>query len=255
MCHVVAWVALGALVAFAQLPGNASESSVPLVAGTFASVTSDGTPVGWRRKDFKNQSRFAVLEEEQMLVLRMESSAAASGLFREITADPKQYEVVRWRWKVTRVVETADERQKGGDDAAARVFVIFKDSLPGASAFSKLKHKLVPMTGAVAPGVSLCYIWSNRLARGEAIRSPYTNWVGIIAVEQGPEKAGEWVTVERNFVEDFQRVFGGEPGEVAGVAVMTDTDNSGESVTAFYSTIVLDKEFSRPAAAAGPLNR
>jgi hypothetical protein len=56
-------------------------------------------------------------------------------------------------------------------------------------------------------------------------------------------------------VEDFRRVFGAEPAEVAGVAVMTDTDNTGESVTAFYGTIVLDKEFSKPAAAAGPLHR
>jgi hypothetical protein len=232
----------------AQSPGVDSEPEGALVAGAFTSATRDGTPVGWRRKDFKGRSSFSILEEEQMGVLRAESAAAASGLFREFAADPQEFPVVRWRWKVSRVVESADEREKRADDAAARVFVIFKDSLPGAGAFSKFKHKLAAASGAVAPGVSLCYIWSNRLPRGEVIRSPYTDWVGIIAVEQGEENAGSWVSVERNVRADFRRVFGAEPKQITGVAVMSDTDNTGESVTAFYSAIVFGKEQSGPGA-------
>lgn len=219
-----------------------------LVAGTFLSISGDGTPVGWRRTDIKGRSEFAVIEDEQMRVLRVLSSGAASGLFREVMADPKEFPIVRWSWKVSAVVTTANELQKQRDDAAARVFALFKDPLPGASAFSRFKHKLAAATGAVSPGVALCYIWSNQLDRDEAARSAYSEWVGVIAAEQGPTKAGKWITVERNLVEDFRRLFGTDPKQIVGIALMTDTDNTGESITAFYSDIVFHKRTGKPPA-------
>lgn len=37
--------------------------------------------------------------------------------------------------------------------------------------------------------------------------------------------------------DDFRAAFGEDPGQVTGVAVATDTDNTGESATAFYGDI------------------
>lgn len=60
-------------------------------------------------------------------------------------------------------------------------------------------------------------------------------------VESGPAKLNTWVTEERNVYEDYKSAFGEEPPMISGVAIMTDTDNSGEAAEAYYGDIVLKK--------------
>jgi hypothetical protein len=58
-------------------------------------------------------------------------------------------------------------------------------------------------------------------------------------VRSGPAEVGQWLTEERDLYEDYLRLFGQEPPRIAGIAVMTDTDNTGESAVAYYDDIVL----------------
>jgi hypothetical protein len=64
----------------------------------------------------------------------------------------------------------------------------------------------------------------------------------MIVVESGPERLNQWVTEERNIGEDYRRAFGEDSPMVSGVAIMTDTDNTGESATAYYGDIVFKRE-------------
>ena len=58
----------------------------------------------------------------------------------------------------------------------------------------------------------------------------------------GPDQTGQWVTEQRNVVEDFKKAFGKEPPNIGAIAIMTDTDNTGETAEACYGTIkFLDK--------------
>jgi hypothetical protein len=59
----------------------------------------------------------------------------------------------------------------------------------------------------------------------------------MIVVESGPDRVGQWVTEERNVYEDFRRAFGREAPMISGLALMTDTDNTGETATAWYGDI------------------
>jgi len=61
----------------------------------------------------------------------------------------------------------------------------------------------------------------------------------MLAVESGPSKAGQWVNEERDIQADYRRVFGENPPEAGGVAIMTDTDNTGGEATAWYGDITL----------------
>jgi hypothetical protein len=61
----------------------------------------------------------------------------------------------------------------------------------------------------------------------------------MIVVGTGRDRIGTWKSFERNYVDDYRRVFRAEPGRLIGVGIMTDTDNTGESVEAFYGDIVL----------------
>jgi hypothetical protein len=76
---------------------------------------------------------------------------------------------------------------------------------------------------------------------GTAVPNPYTDQVHMIVVESGPAKLNTWITEERNVYEDYKHVFGEEPPMISGVAIMTDTDNTGESAEAYYGDIVLKK--------------
>jgi hypothetical protein len=46
------------------------------------------------------------------------------------------------------------------------------------------------------------------------------------------------VTEERNLYQDYKHAFGEEPPMISGVAVVTDTDNTGESAVAYYGDIL-----------------
>jgi hypothetical protein len=73
------------------------------------------------------------------------------------------------------------------------------------------------------------------------VPNPYTDRVIMIVVESGEAKLNQWVKEERNIYEDYKKAFKEEPPAISGIAIMTDTDNTGESVTAFYGDIIFKK--------------
>jgi hypothetical protein len=77
------------------------------------------------------------------------------------------------------------------------------------------------------------------------IPNPYTNRVIMIVVESGETKLNQWVSEERNIFEDYKKAFGQEPPMISGIAIMTDTDNTGESATAYYGDILFRKNKSQ----------
>jgi len=52
----------------------------------------------------------------------------------------------------------------------------------------------------------------------------------------------EWITEERDVLEDYRKAFGEDPGDVTGVAIMTNTDNIGGQATAWYGDIVFKEK-------------
>jgi hypothetical protein len=150
--------------------------------------------------------------------LKAESRDAASALLYKIEYDLRDYPILSWRWKVVNILEKGDETKKEGDDYAARVYVVFP-------------HWFFPKTR------SINYIWANKLPKGEHIPNPFTGNAIMVAVESGRENVGRWVSARRNVYEDYRLIFGEEPPKVGAIAIMTDTDNTGGSATAWYDDI------------------
>jgi hypothetical protein len=63
----------------------------------------------------------------------------------------------------------------------------------------------------------------------------------MIVVESGETNLNQWLNEERNLYEDYKKAFDEEPPMISGVAIMTDTDNTGESATAYYGDILFKK--------------
>lgn len=175
---------------------------------------------GWTSKSFEGETEYRLLEEDGRVVVRATSRAAASGLVKEIEFDPEKYRYLRWSWKIVDTVKGGDERTKAGDDYAARVYVVF----PGFFFWQ---------TRAIN------YIWANGLPKGESIPNAFTANAMMVAVESGSALAGQWLQEERDIRADYKRLFGEDPPKAGAVAIMTDTDNTGESAVAWYGDISL----------------
>jgi hypothetical protein len=94
------------------------------------------------------------------------------------------------------------------------------------------------LSGKQMPYATLMYIWENRAVKDTVIPNLHTSRVKMIVAESGRGKLGEWQEVVRDVYEDYKRAFGEEPGNITMIGIMTDTDNTGANVHAYYGDIV-----------------
>ncbi len=93
------------------------------------------------------------------------------------------------------------------------------------------------------PIAALVYVWGNRANQTAAFDSPYSgSFVKVVPIESGATHVGEWRSETRNAYDDYRRLFGEDPPPVESVAIMTDTDDTGESAEAWYGDIAFSKE-------------
>jgi len=225
-------------------PASAQPAAAPIeVLRVTAPTVPDALPAGWHLLAFRGvarQTRYTVVPEPPGWALRAESEAAAAGLYRYFDLDPRVYQVITWRWKVARVLERPDPTRKAGDDYPARLYVAFRYEPEREGVWERTKFEFYrALYGDYPPGAVIGYVWESRLPPETTYPNPYTSRARMVVVRSGPGEVGRWVEERRNFYEDYRRLFGAEPARLAGVAVMTDTDNSGERAEAWYDAITL----------------
>ncbi len=138
------------------------------------------------------------------------------------------------------MLKVGDLAKKAGNDYPARIYITFQYDSQKVGLFGKAKYEAAKLIhGRYPPLGAINYIWESRAPAGTAVSNPYTDQVHMIVVERGPAKLNTWIMEERNVYEDYKRAFGEEPPMMSGIAIMTDTDNTGESAEAYYGDIVL----------------
>lgn len=235
------------LAVFCLTPGPGSaEADRLLEVGPFSAASPGATaPAGWKALTFKNvaqHTKYSVVKDGDTIVVKADSEAGASGLTKEVTIDPREYPIVRWRWKVENLLAHSDVRRKDGDDYPARLYITFQYEPDRVSFTRKLKYKAGRVLFGDIPIAALNYIWETTTPVGTLVENAYTDFAQMIVVESGPERLGRWVNEERNVYQDYKRAFGEEPPRINGVAIMTDTDNTKDRATAYYGDITFVKE-------------
>lgn len=235
---------------FGGPPALHADSPAIVEVGIFSGSTADGPwPDGWKPLTFPKIPRhttYSLVRDGEQIVVKAASQASSSGLTREVQIDPKEYPIIQWHWKVSNILKAGDVKKKAGDDYPARIYVTFQYDGAKVGLLDKAKYEAAKlMYGRYPPLGAINYIWESGAPVGTAVPNPFTDQVHMIAVESGPSKLNTWVTEERNVYDDYKRVFGEEPPMISGVAIMTDTDNTGESATAYYGDIVLKKRTSQ----------
>ena len=215
-----------------------------LLIGDFskAPVSGNQLPENWEPLTFnkiETHTRYSLADEDGLTVIKAQSRASASGLIRKIRIDPEKYPVIQWRWKITGIYQKGDVTSKSGDDYPARIYITFEYDPDRVGLLEKAKFKAARVLyGEYPPGSAINYIWGSLAPEGPRVPNPYTDRVMMIVIESGLEMSGTWITEERNIYQDYMNSFGQAPPMISGVAVMTDSDNTGEAATAFYGDII-----------------
>jgi len=187
-------------------------------AGRLIDDFRHGAGPGWESRSFQGETRYFPAVVDNIPCLKAEADNSASGLFYKLEYDPAAEPILSWSWVADNLVSRGDARTKAGDDYPARIYVVFPSLL-----FWRTR--------------ALNYVWANRLPEGQAIPNSFTANAMMVAVESGPAHLGQWRSYRRNIRDDFRRYFGFEPPDVEAIAIMTDTDNTGEKASACYGAI------------------
>ncbi len=234
---------------FSLATSHAQQEAVVEVGKFSAERLENSLPTGWKPLTFKKIDQhtvYSLAKDDDTVVVKAVAESSASGLVREIKINPKEYPIVQWRWKVTNILKKGDVKRKEGDDYPARIYITFEYDPSRLGFFEKAKYEMIRLLyGQYPPIGAINYIWESKSPIGTMIPNPYTDRVMMFVVESGESKLNQWVSEERNIYEDYKKAFGQEPSMISGVAIMTDTDNTGESATAYYGDILFRKTKSQ----------
>ena len=185
----------------------------------FSSVAG-GVPAGWDLKEKSGKADFAVVKDGDIAAARFRSANTSFSLQKEVKVDLKQFPIVAWKWKVTKLPAQGDFRKSKTDDQAAQLFL----------AFSKTK--------------AIVYIWDTTAPQGlmESTSPVPFMTVKVVVVRSGPAEMGKWITERRNVYEDYKKLYGSEPPAVNGVRLQINSQHTETSAESYFADVVFKKQ-------------
>ena len=167
----------------------------------------------------ENKTIYTIGSNENGNFLKAVADNAASGLGKEVKIDLNKTPFINITWKIEKDLPGIKENTKKGHDFAARVFAVKKT---GATPLSNR---------------AINYVFSSNNEIGSNSPSPYTKKSIDNVLASTKNNLNEWVTVKANVKEDFKRFHNLNVGELDGLAIMSDTDNSEMKAIAYYQNI------------------
>ena len=190
----------------------------------------------------KRHSTYAIVSEGRKTVLKATSQGSASAIVFRKTFNPYEYPRLRWRWKVDNVYRNVNGTVKSGDDYPIRVYVIFLYDPEKAGIGERIQYgALKAIYGKYPPHSTLNYVWASNPHADDVIVSPYTDKVRIMVLEKGPANVGRWREEAVHIVKDYEKAFGKSAPQTASLAIMNDSDNTGEAAVSYVEFIEVSK--------------
>ena len=216
--YPLALLLLGMLLPWLPVPARAGGTVL------FAPDFSPGLPAGWENiAFFTKKTDYTVRREGTNVYLHAVADSACSALSMKLDLAPGARLKLRWRWRIDGVNTNGSERELAAVDHAARVFVAF-DTFIG-------------------PPRTVNYVWANVAPRGTLLPHPKSGRAQLFVVESGNDRAGQWVTEERDVSADWARAFPSKAmPRIVGFGLMTDSDSLGGRLAGDYADLRLTGE-------------
>jgi hypothetical protein len=228
----LAAVLLSLTLSFSGVHGG---EPAPFFQEDFADL-NNWTPLHFPK--IKEHTLYSVHAEGGETYLKAVSRASASALVCTKPFNVYEHPIVTWRWKIDNVYVKGDATGKAGDDYPLRVYIAFAMDPKEAGLFERLKYKSAKMLyGHELPHTTVNYIWANKKHDETILTSTYTERSKLILLQQGAARVGTWQTEEIDILTDYEKAFGKKPPALATLAIMNDSDNTGESSVSYIDYI------------------
>ncbi|WP_372656924.1 DUF3047 domain-containing protein [Hydrogenophaga sp.] len=242
--HTVFWlVALVWLAGCAGLPTDPEHEEAQLNASGWAQANVlpvTDTQARWRHRRIANRppSRYMPDRHAGRAALHAHSESGDSLVRLALQAENPQLGQLRFSWFVDALNPDADLRDRELDDAVVRVILQFSGD---RSHFSQRDHMLSELmqlvTGEPLPYATLIYVWDHNLPVGTVLPHPRSQRIKLMVLESGEARLGQWVDFERDVAADYRHAFGLAPEGLRGIALMTDSNNTGRTSRAWYGPL------------------
>ena len=217
-----------------------------LLVGPFSYLQPCGMPVGWEPMRFPSvdvATEYGLVSQEGRVALRATSRMSASAALRRVSIDVERRPVIEWSWTTDAACYVGNWQDPETDDFPLRLFVIFE---PMRGIFSLLQRFDPGFRGE-----AVVYVPQSELAQKAEPTSHVSARIKVVpvvpVVPVGVAPASErdgWHHHRRDVRADYLRLFGRTPKRVAGVAVMTDTDNTGTACVSHFGDISFSESAS-----------
>ncbi len=187
---------------------------------------SRGIPQGWKGQNWGSPAYDLTIEEASpQKVLHLRSKNEGSTITKEIKGkvDLRQTPILEWRWKVVTLPKGGDSRRKETDDQAAQIYVAWP-RFPEA-----VRSRIIG------------YVWDTTAPVGTIVKSQKTGTITYVVVRSGPAELGQWITEQRNVVEDFRKVYGEAPDNPGTVSVAIDSNDTGSTAESYVGEILFKR--------------
>jgi hypothetical protein len=214
-----------------------------------AETARDGLPSGWnfyRIAPNKKNTIYRLENYQGRTVLSANSKTSASGLAVKLRPRQANNLWLQWEWKALSAMPEADNAERYRDDAPLRIMVAFDGNKSKLSLKEKMTFEMANLiSGQEMPYATLMYIWSGKAPVDTIINNALTSRIKMIVVDSGWDNLGQWHQHQRDLAADYKRAYGEAPGEVIGIALLTDTDNTKSETRAFYGDIELVRKIPK----------
>ena len=197
-------------------PGDGADAAPPQRV-----IVAPADPGGWQEQQFLGQTLYRVEEGGEGPALHATADRSASALCHNVQIDLKTLPVVRWSWRLDRAPPRTDERGHLGDDQGLRVSFLYRGGTTPSSI------------------LAIQYVWSQNEAVDATWPNAFVPNAHEVVARSGPALPGTWETDQRDLKADFRHAFGQDIARVDAVCIMTDGDQTGALVEAWYGDIIL----------------
>lgn len=200
----------------------------------------NGSPAGWLLHQREGNPNVQVVSgkspfDREVNALSLKAKKSSYALYRLVTLpDPANYEL-HWEWKVDRMPENPNfedwrnsgvaERPGENPPTRGRKEYLTNQPIQVIVGFYRVP-KPVALQYSWDPTADVGTFYLDEEDPGEVVklRTGGNIQVPTFILESGKARVGRWVSVQRDFTKDFQRVYPGQP--VPGVALIAVQINS-----------------------------
>ena len=210
---VLAWclVVGGCLLAV----GPVAAQIRPVEEWTSQPLNKTGVPAGWKRV-FLFPAKVEVVANGAERALHLESAGDHSIIARDLGGvNLAETPWLEWTWRVDELPRGANLAKKDLADSAIEIHLVWK-----------------------AGHATLGYAWDETLDLERSFENPRQGSVHFLIVTNGTAQPGKWITLKRQVVEDYRKVFKAEPpGPPDQIAISIDSNQTRSRAESYVGPI------------------